>query len=81
MCSFLFMLLRFQAFAMFAANALWVSQDAQGHVVGLVENLVKSYIGDDNSLVLLARPMTEDANNSTAARYVKEMRADHRCMG
>ncbi|KAI9847989.1 MAG: hypothetical protein M1838_000688 [Thelocarpon superellum] len=55
--------------------------DDHGHVVSLVENLVKSYIRDDNSLVLLARPMTEDANNSTAGRYVKEVQADERCIG
>ncbi|KAI9811530.1 MAG: hypothetical protein M1832_000873 [Thelocarpon impressellum] len=55
--------------------------DDHGHVVELVENLVKSYIKDEKALVLLARPMTEDANNSTAGRYVKTEGADHRCVG
>lgn len=46
-------------------------QDDESFLVYLVENLVKSYVGQDNSIVLLTLPMTDDATNSSAARLVR----------
>ncbi|KAI9672960.1 MAG: hypothetical protein M1817_003124 [Caeruleum heppii] len=55
--------------------------DDERHLVHLVKNLVKDYIKADNSLVLLAIPMTDDAANSSAAAIVREMKAEGRCVG
>ncbi|KAJ5347247.1 Dynamin [Penicillium brevicompactum] len=46
-------------------------QDDESFLVDLVENLVKSYVEQENSIVLLTLPMTDDATNSSAARLVR----------
>ncbi|KAI9805952.1 MAG: hypothetical protein M1825_000566 [Sarcosagium campestre] len=51
------------------------------HLVTMVRNLVKEYIKSENSLVLLAVPMTDDTANSSAAAVVKAMRAEDRTIG
>lgn len=51
------------------------------HLVATVRNLVKEYIGKDNSLVLLAQSMNNDPNVSSAAELVEQMNAKERCIG
>ncbi|CAG8106190.1 unnamed protein product [Penicillium salamii] len=48
-------------------------QDSEKYLVSLVENLVKKYVEQDNSIVLLTLPMTDDATNSSAARLVRDI--------
>lgn len=47
--------------------------DEESYLVTLVENLVKEYISQDNCIVLLTLPMTDDAMNSSAARIVRHI--------
>ncbi|KAF9888697.1 hypothetical protein FE257_008455 [Aspergillus nanangensis] len=47
--------------------------DEERYLVALVENLVKEYISQDNCIVLLALPMTDDATNSSAARIMRDV--------
>ncbi|KAL1882505.1 hypothetical protein Plec18167_002921 [Paecilomyces lecythidis] len=47
--------------------------DEERYLVTLVENLVKEYISQDNCIVLLTLPMTDDAMNSSAARIVRDI--------
>ncbi|KAI9796366.1 MAG: hypothetical protein M1833_006371 [Piccolia ochrophora] len=55
--------------------------DDEDHLVSMVRNLVKDYIRDKNSLVLLTVPMTGDAATSSAGGLVKDMDAKGRCIG
>ncbi|KAF7319138.1 hypothetical protein HMN09_00250200 [Mycena chlorophos] len=48
-----------------------VIQNAEKHVVEMVENMVKSHIGG-NSLILVALPMTDDIENQKALRLARE---------
>ncbi|CAG7927296.1 unnamed protein product [Penicillium olsonii] len=48
-------------------------QDNESYLVNLVENLVKTYVKQDYSIVLLTLPMTDDATNSSAARLVRDI--------
>ncbi|OJJ45477.1 hypothetical protein ASPZODRAFT_99591 [Penicilliopsis zonata CBS 506.65] len=48
--------------------------DEERYLVSLVENLVKDYISQDNCIVLLTLPMTDDATNSSAARLIRDIR-------
>ena len=53
----------------------------EAYLVGLVRNLVKDYIKQDNCINLLALPMTDDLQNSTAFRLVQEVKAEARTIG
>jgi GTPase SAR1 family protein len=55
--------------------------DEEAFLVTLVENLVKHYVSQDNCIVLLTLPMTDDATNSSAARIVRGIKATHRTLG
>lgn len=56
--------------------------DEERYLVTLVENLVKEYISQENCIVLLALPMTDDATNSSAARIIRDVRgAKSRTLG
>ncbi|KAL1966975.1 hypothetical protein VTN77DRAFT_3719 [Rasamsonia byssochlamydoides] len=48
--------------------------DEERYLVTLVENLVKEYISQENCIVLLTLPMTDDATNSSAARIVRDIK-------
>ena len=48
--------------------------DDERYLVSLVENLVRDYICQENCIVLLALPMTDDATNSSAARIIRDVR-------
>ena len=56
-------------------------EPGEEYLVKLVQNLVKDYIHADNCINLLALPMTDDAANSSAARIIKEARAERRTFG
>ncbi|KAJ9667410.1 hypothetical protein H2201_002611 [Coniosporium apollinis] len=51
------------------------------YLVKLVKNLVKDYVRPQESLVLLACSMESDMANSSAAKLVRGMGADRRCIG
>lgn len=55
--------------------------DEEAYLVTLVENLVKHYVSQENCIILLTLPMTDDATNSSAARIVREVKATHRTLG
>ncbi|KAI9810799.1 MAG: hypothetical protein M1826_003459 [Phylliscum demangeonii] len=55
--------------------------DHELHLVSMVKDLAKEYIGTDNSLVLLAQSLSNDANVSSASELVEEMDAGGRCVG
>ena len=56
-------------------------EPGEEYLVKLVQNLVKDYIHADNCINLLALPMTDDAANSSAARIIKEAKAQGRTFG
>ncbi|KAJ5225604.1 hypothetical protein N7468_006829 [Penicillium chermesinum] len=57
-------------------------QDDEKYLVPLVENLVKSYVSQENCIVLLTLTMTDDPTNSSAARLVGEVKgAKERTLG
>ncbi|RDW81158.1 putative dynamin GTPase [Aspergillus mulundensis] len=59
-----------------------VESDEDHHLIKLVENLVKRYISQDNCIVLLTLPMTNDVENSSAARIMNGIRgAKDRAVG
>ncbi|KAL9124652.1 MAG: hypothetical protein Q9217_006038 [Psora testacea] len=51
------------------------------YLVTLVKNLVKSYVSADDSINLLAIPMTDDPANSSALRLIGEVKAEARTIG
>lgn len=56
--------------------------DDEKYLVGLVENLVKHYVSQENCIVLLTLTMTDDATNSSAARIVRDIKsAKERTLG
>lgn len=55
--------------------------DEEAYLVTLVENLVKHYVAQENCIILLTLPMTDDATNSSAARIVREIKATNRTLG
>jgi GTPase SAR1 family protein len=55
--------------------------DEEAYLVTLVENLVKHYVAQENCIILLTLPMTDDATNSSAARIVREIKATGRTLG
>jgi GTP-binding protein EngB required for normal cell division len=56
--------------------------DDEKYLVGLVENLVKHYVSQENCIVLLTLTMTDDATNSSAARLIRDIKsAKERTLG
>jgi GTP-binding protein EngB required for normal cell division len=56
--------------------------DDETYLVGLVENLVKHYVSQENCIVLLTLTMTDDATNSSAARLIRDIKsAKERTLG
>lgn len=56
--------------------------DDETYLVGLVENLVRRYVSEQNCIVLLTLPMTDDATNSSAAKIVRDIKgAKERTLG
>ncbi|KAE8151217.1 P-loop containing nucleoside triphosphate hydrolase protein [Aspergillus avenaceus] len=56
--------------------------DEEQYLISLIENLVKEYISQDNCIILLTLPMTDDATNSSAARIMRDVRgAQSRTLG
>jgi len=51
------------------------------YLVKLVKNLVKDYIKSENALILLACSMEGDCANSSASRILRNLKAEHRCIG
>ncbi|GMF73239.1 unnamed protein product [Aspergillus oryzae] len=51
--------------------------DEEKYLILLIENLVKEYISQQNCIVLLTLPMTDDATNSSAARIMRNVRGAH----
>jgi GTPase SAR1 family protein len=51
-----------------------VEFDEERYLVNLVENLVKDYICQESCIILLTQTMTNDPQNSSAARIVRDMR-------
>lgn len=47
--------------------------EEERYLVTLVENLVREYIAQENCIVLLTLPMTDDATNSSASRIVRDI--------
>ncbi|KAK5740514.1 hypothetical protein LTR17_004551 [Elasticomyces elasticus] len=62
-------------------GAIDVHADGENHLVHLVEKLIKSYLRDPKTLVLLACSADQDIENSTAFRYVGQCDALRRCTG
>ncbi|KAL6230568.1 hypothetical protein BDW75DRAFT_244693 [Aspergillus navahoensis] len=59
-----------------------VESDKESYLVKLVENLVRDYISQDNCIILLTIPMTDDVMNSSAARIMNDIRgAKKRALG
>ncbi|KAK3648380.1 hypothetical protein LTR56_007497 [Elasticomyces elasticus] len=55
--------------------------NGEKHLVAFVERLIKKYLREPNTLVLLACSANQDFETSTASRYVDECEAELRCMG
>ena len=53
----------------------------EGYLVSLVKNLVKEYVQAEDSINLLAIPMTDDPANSTASQLIRELKAEARTLG
>ena len=51
------------------------------YLVDLVKNLVQQYIQADNSINLLALPMTDDPANSSASKLIRDEKAEARTVG
>ena len=51
------------------------------YLVNLVRNLVKDYVQSEDSINLLALPMTDDPANSSALRLIRELKAESRTVG
>lgn len=54
---------------------------ANRHPVKLVKNLVRQYVQEENTLILLATPMDTEIENATAASIVSKAGAVNRCVG
>ena len=53
----------------------------EGYLVNLVKNLVKDYVQAEDSINLLAIPMTDDPANSSASQLIRELKAEARTLG
>ncbi|KAK3659734.1 hypothetical protein LTR56_001097 [Elasticomyces elasticus] len=56
-------------------------EDDDDFLVEFVEKLIKNYLRDEKTLVLLACSANNDVDVSTGFRYVKACKAQRRCMG
>lgn len=57
------------------------TQTTERHPVKLVKNLVRQYIQEKNTLILLATPMDSEIENATASSIVNKAGALDRCIG
>lgn len=57
------------------------AKDGKKETVDLVENLVREYILQENTLILLAVSMESDINNSKASGILNDTHANDRCVG
>jgi hypothetical protein len=63
-------------------GAINVHEDErEQHLVGFIEQLLKTYVKDEKALILLAVASDQDTENSTAFRFVGQCHAKARCMG
>lgn len=63
-------------------GAINIHEDASGqYLVTFVERLIKNYVREGKSLILLTVACDQDTENSTAFRLVNQSRATNRCMG
>ncbi|KAK0840003.1 hypothetical protein LTR03_010895 [Friedmanniomyces endolithicus] len=62
-------------------GAINVHEDGEDYLVAFVEKLIKTYLRDPKTLVLLACSADQDVENSTAFRYVSQCKALPRCLG
>jgi len=63
-------------------GAINVAQEAsEAHLVPFIEKLIRNYLRDEKTLVLLAISADQDVENSTAFRFVTQCGALDRCMG
>lgn len=57
------------------------SDDRDGYLVNVVENLAKSYILRPSAIVMCSIPMNNDAQNSCTFRLIRRLRAADRTIG
>ncbi|KAK0281262.1 hypothetical protein LTR91_011579 [Friedmanniomyces endolithicus] len=62
-------------------GAINVHEDGEDYLVAFVEKLIKTYLRDPKTMVLLACSADQDVENSTAFRYVSQCKALPRCLG
>ncbi|KAK4579939.1 hypothetical protein LTR86_000140 [Recurvomyces mirabilis] len=62
-------------------GAINVEPNGEDHLVVLVEKLLRSYLRQPNTLILLTCAADQDIENSTAFRYAKQSKALDRCLG
>ena len=53
----------------------------ESYLVNLVKNLVKEYVRAEDSINLLAMPMTDDPANCSAFRLIRDLKAEGRTIG
>lgn len=57
------------------------SESGEKHLIQLVKKLAREYISNENTIVLLAYPMTVDPATSNAGGLVRDAQAQERCLG
>ena len=55
--------------------------EGEEYLISLVTNLVKEYVKAEDSINLLAIPMTDDPANSSALRLIRDLKAESRTVG
>ncbi|QIX01543.1 hypothetical protein AMS68_007060 [Peltaster fructicola] len=58
-----------------------VDDESQQHLVRFVEELVKHFIRQDQTLIMLACASDVDIENSTTFRFIRDCKAVNRCLG
>lgn len=58
-----------------------VEDERDQHLVTFVEQLVKSYLQDEKVLIMLACAADSDIENSTTFRFIRDCKAETRCLG
>lgn len=58
-----------------------VENDDDQHLVEFVEKLVKLYLVDEKALIMLACASDQDIENSTTFKFVRQCKAERRCLG
>ena len=53
----------------------------ESYLVNIVKNLVKEYVRAEDSINLLAMPMTDDPANCSAFRLIRDLKAENRTIG